>query len=379
MDVLRVVPKRVFTFVPGTSLRLGPPRRWALWPDYLRTHLSFAHGLSVFPAQSCTYPRAHADPALAARLWRDGWPAQGIAVIPNGRVLDSEGWPIGERDTLLVDLATGINEPQYTAYLTKRCTLDTTHTGRALNLASCYARENYCHFLLDALPRLELFLRAGLTFDDVDWILVPEFFGSAREPFFNALGLPAAKLLRLAPGRQYRFTRLYQPSFPGIESFVPPWVALFYRDRLLTPLGITPARRRRLYVSRRHRGLANDAEVWAALSARGFERLEPTTWEDNVHAFAAADIIVGPHGAGLANVVFCAPGATLVELIPGDRPFPYFYSAASSAGMNYHALLTTPLLPAGREYTHLPSDDPYAVNVSALCATLDAALARPSP
>ncbi len=296
--------------VPGSSRHFGPPRRWATWSDYLPRH--GGEWLEVLPAQPCPYPRAATDPGLAAQLWRDGWPTQGVAIIPEGRVLDAEGWPIGKRDTLLIDLAIGRNQIEYTAFLTKRCALDPTHRGRALNLAACHARENYCHFLLEALPRLELFYRAGLTFASIDWILVPEFIGSSREAFFQALGLPAEKLLRLAPGRQYAFDVLYQPSFPGQESFIPPWVVAFYRERLLKPLGITHEKKRRLYVARRQRGLANDADVWTALRERGFERLEPTAWEDNLHAFAAAEIVVGPHGAGLANVVFCPPGAHLV-------------------------------------------------------------------
>jgi hypothetical protein len=370
MDALRMLPRGTMTLLPGTSASFGPPRRWSVFSEYRQDH--DAEWLEVFPPQPCTYPKPEAEPALAARLWREGWPAQGVAVLPHARALDAEGWPIGARDTLLVDLATGLDRPEYTAYLTKRCELVTTHHGRALNLASCYGRENYCHFLLDALPRLELFLRAGLSFHDVDWILVPDFVGAAREAYFQALGLPAEKILRLAPGRQYLFERLYQPSFPGVESFVPPWVAEFYRERLLTPLGVKHQHRRRLYVSRRQRGLANEEAVWTALSARGFERLEPATWQDNVHAFASADLVVGPHGAGLSNVVFCPRGSRLIELVPGDRPFPYFYSAACAAGMRYRALLTTPLLRAGLEYERLPSDEPFSVNVDELCAAVDA-------
>jgi hypothetical protein len=308
---------------------------------------------------------------LAARLWRDSWPAQGVAVLRPGRVLDAEGWPIVAHDTLLIDLATGIERPEYTAYLTRRCERDASKRGRALNLASCYARENYCHFLLDALPRLALFFRAGFSFSDVDWVIVPAFLGSAREAFYDALGIPEAKRVRIEPGQQFEFETLYQPSFPGREGYVPPWVVEFYRQHVLAPLQAPTGGRRRLYVARSQRGLANDAEVWAELSKRGFERLEPTHWEDNVRRFADAEQVVGPHGAGLSNVVFCPPGARLIELVPGDRPFPYFYSAASAAGMSYQALLLSPLAPAGREYQKLPSDDPCTVNIKALIALLD--------
>jgi len=369
MRLLRVLPRRFMVLVPGSSRRFGPPRRWSTWTQYQARHGS--KWIEIVPPEKCAYPRALTDTSLAAQLWREGWPAQGVAVIFGGRVLDAEGWPVGQRDTLLIDLAIGRDQIEYTAFLTKRCTLDAAHRGRALNLAVCHARENYCHFLLEALPRLELFFRAGLTFDAVDWILVPDFIGSSREAFFNVLGLPPEKIVRLSPGRQYAFDVLYQPSFPGRESFIPPWVVAFYRERVLKPLRVVHQKKRRLYVARQQRGLANDAEVWTALRARDFERLEPTCWEDNINAFASAEIVVGPHGAGLSNVVFCPPGSHLIEIVPGDRPYPYFYSAACAAGMHYRALLATPLIPPGQEYARLPSDAPYPVAVPALIALLD--------
>ncbi len=375
MHVLRVMPRSALRILPGSSRWFGPPRGWATWPEYREA--TGAEWRGVFPARECRYPRPLAgEKALAARLWRQGWPEQGVAILKNARVLDADGWPIAKADTLLVDLATGHGRPEYTAYLSKRCRIDDRVRGRLLNLATCYARENYCHFLLEALPRLELFLRAGFTWDDVDWVIVPEFLGSAREAFFEALGLPLAKVVRAQPGTQYEAEVLFQPSFPGRESFVPPWVVEFYRERLLRPLGVRPQRRRRLYVARRQRGVANDAAVWAWLEARGFERLEPQTWAENIHAFAEAELVVGPHGAGLANVVFCPRGAQLLEFVPGDRPFPDFYSAAAAAGMEYRAMLTSALLPAGKEYERLPSDEPLEIEVGAMAAQVEAMIAR---
>jgi len=369
MQLLRFLPRRGLILLPGSSRNFGPPRRWATRADYQRRHSS--KWIEVFPSQQCTYPHAPGNVALAEQLWRDSWPEQGVAIIRRGRVLDAQGWPVGERDTLLIDLAIGRHQLEYSALLIKRCQRDTVIGGRALNLGTCHAQENYCHFLLEALPRLELFFRSGFNFSSIDWIMVPDFQGTSRDVFFQTLGLPSAKIIRLSPNRQYAFDILYQPSFPGRESFIPPWVADFYRERVLKPLGIVQKKQRRLYVSRRQRGVANDEVVWAELNPRGFQRIEPSSWEDNVHAFASAEIVVGPHGAGLSNVVFCPPGAHLIELIPGDRPYPYFYSAACAAGLHYQPILTTPLIPPGREYTRLPSDAPSPVDVDQLRAVLD--------
>lgn len=377
MLALGVVSPRILRFLPKTSLEFGPPRRFSVWEDYRRAHPT-VKWRSVFPATPCRYPLPCGPEALTSRLWKSDWPELGVAVLPNGRVLNGEGWPIGEKDTLLIDLATGLERPEYSSYLMTRCAMDSTRAGRALNLGTVFGGDNYCHFLLEALPRLELFWRAGFTFADVDWILVPSFQGSSRDLFLRALGLPQEKVIYLQNRRQYQFRELLQPAFPGRETYSAPWVAEFYRERLLKPQGIPQQRKLRLYVARSVRGLINDAELWGGLQTRGFVRLEPTTWDDNVRTFAAADLIVGPHGAGLSNVIFAPSGGQLIEIVPGDRPFPFFYSAASSAGLSYHGILTSAVTPIGREYRRLPSEEPYSVNVPEVLAAVDAFLERKS-
>lgn len=77
-----------------------------------------------------------------------------------------------------------------------------------------------------------------------------------------------------------------------------------------------------LYITRRnagHRTLRNEAAIEALLLGLGFQVIDPGTlrFEDQVRAFAGAQVVVGIHGAGMANIVWCRPGATVLELLPG--------------------------------------------------------------
>ncbi len=79
-----------------------------------------------------------------------------------------------------------------------------------------------------------------------------------------------------------------------------------------------------LYVSRggvQQRRMSNEAELEAALAALGFVAIRPETLSigDQVAAFAAARVIVGAHGSGMANVGFAAPGCIIVEIMPEER------------------------------------------------------------
>eukprot|EP00539_Tryblionella_compressa_P018920 CAMPEP_0178858228 /NCGR_PEP_ID=MMETSP0747-20121128/552_1 /TAXON_ID=913974 /ORGANISM="Nitzschia punctata, Strain CCMP561" /LENGTH=100 /DNA_ID=CAMNT_0020524509 /DNA_START=110 /DNA_END=412 /DNA_ORIENTATION=+ len=50
------------------------------------------------------------------------------------------------------------------------------------------------------------------------------------------------------------------------------------------------------------------------------------TFNETQHLFANAKIVIGPHGAGLANLVFCKIGTPVVEFITSSifRPWQMF-------------------------------------------------------
>lgn len=78
---------------------------------------------------------------------------------------------------------------------------------------------------------------------------------------------------------------------------------------------------RRLYLSRRGsaaRPMANEAEVEAALAARGYEtvRMEELPLLRSIALMRGAEAIVAPHGAGLARLLTSRPGLSVFELMP---------------------------------------------------------------
>ena len=57
-----------------------------------------------------------------------------------------------------------------------------------------------------------------------------------------------------------------------------------------------------------------------------------------IELFAAADIIIGAHGAGLANMVFCAPGTTVIEYMAPRYVFGCWHNLADRCGLDYHLI-----------------------------------------
>lgn len=59
--------------------------------------------------------------------------------------------------------------------------------------------------------------------------------------------------------------------------------------------------------------------------------------------FASATIVIGPHGAGLANLVFCRPGTVVVEIGWDSAKVmamdPMYYRLADALGLEYRLLV----------------------------------------
>ncbi len=80
------------------------------------------------------------------------------------------------------------------------------------------------------------------------------------------------------------------------------------------------------------------------LTARCFACVDPGSMSvaQQIATFAEADVIVAPHGAALANLVFCSPGASLLELFPaGTLVADYWKMAWGVPGLEYQYLCGT--------------------------------------
>jgi capsular polysaccharide biosynthesis protein len=89
------------------------------------------------------------------------------------------------------------------------------------------------------------------------------------------------------------------------------------------------------------------------LAPLGFEPLclETLPVREQLEAFAAAAVVVGVHGAGLTNLVACRPGATVLELLPGEGPFNHYFLMASVLGLRHGHLIGRRPDPACDDFT----------------------------
>jgi hypothetical protein len=109
---------------------------------------------------------------------------------------------------------------------------------------------------------------------------------------------------------------------------------------LRAAIPVAPVMRRGLFVSRtdaHYRPLLNEAELSEALAATGVEIFAPGqhSLSTQAAAFASSRVIIGGHGAGLSNIVFCRPGTIVLELMPEYCLCELYYRTAAACDLAY--------------------------------------------
>ena len=205
-------------------------------------------------------------------------------------------------------------------------------------------RENFYHTMVDNLPRMFLLETAGLG-GELD-ILVPEPMNPAEEYWLPRLMPQGARIRRIngTPACRRIENLVYASPFTTrFRGVLPRKYTAKLHDAAYGGTAKPRARRRRLLISRSEaaiggRRILNEDELLEALFPWRFERciLENISIPEQVKLFRNAEMIVGAHGAGLANMLFLEEKAAILELFPGNYIIPHYFFLAESLGMEYH-------------------------------------------
>jgi hypothetical protein len=222
--------------------------------------------------------------------------------------------------------------------------------GTVLSLTTRGAAANYYHFMYDAIARYGVF-EESLPGTRIDAVIVPHATRYQKQ----LLELAGIEGPWLQPRANHTFTadRLLVPSTPNQALDAPRSAVSWLRKRLpATSTGDTP---KRLYLSRGNlpntRRYVEEAALMARLEKQGFTMIDPGTLtvQEQINAFAGAEFILAPHGAGLTNITFCSPGAKVMEMFaPSYVHLGLWNIAEAIDGVEYRYLVGTGDHPAGK-------------------------------
>lgn len=275
---------------------------------------------------------------LLAKSWNhEDWPVWRVS-LAGGRVVGADPLVLTDDRRALRESALDeshlLAHPQFEA----RLPLARRVRGRLLLLTGPWW-NNWYHWLLDLLPRAALL---PLDEDPQAEVLVPAHLTPAQEECLALIGVTPERWRRHLGGHVVA-DELVFPSRVAPTGNPPRWALRWLHERLAP----APAQHdRRLYVSRAdasQRRVVNEHELTAMLLERGFETVVPSelSLREQLTGYAESEVVVGPHGAGLANV-FAGTTAKLIELHREDMVRRCFFAQANAQRLDYWYLLCRP-------------------------------------
>lgn len=206
--------------------------------------------------------------------------------------------------------------------------------------------NTYFHWLVEVLPRIHLLQRGAIAIDSIDHFIVNGTDLPFQQQTLEFLNIPREKRINGSAYRHVSADRLIVPSLPRHQACnIGKWVFNFLqhelRDKIIAPKTIST--KQRLYISRakaRRRRVTNESEVTDFLERFGFQTiyLEDLSFVEQVRALTAAEYVVAPHGAGLANIVFCLPGTTIIEMFSPNYVGINYWNICTQIDLNYYYL-----------------------------------------
>jgi len=206
-----------------------------------------------------------------------------------------------------------------------------------------HASGNYGHWLIDGVAQVFL-LRQCFDDNAIDHYLVPTLLHDFQFDTLKLFGIDRTRIVEVAALECVECARLLCTTAPRGDSsnICPRWLIEEFRN-VVYPVG-SAHKGRRIYISRRDAGgrhFDNEAELETLLERYGFSivTLSEHEFREKIILFSDAEFVIGMTGAGMANLIFCSPGTSIMELHPAGFVNYLYASICQHLGLDYRYLI----------------------------------------
>ncbi len=264
--------------------------------------------------------------------------AERLAVIPHGRVYSNKGLIVTPDSLQIQDFSGGAFSGLFEHAFVCQGLLPSFRRvpGKVAVLATGLGDCNYYHWTVENLPRIRLMEEAGISADC--------YFLPGRHPFhrdsLELFGIASKAQILANDHTHVQADELVITSMVRSEITAENASFLYQRMANTNWSKTKSTNRLRIYVARRPRSwrhVVNERMLLAELSKYGFQRyfLEELPLRTQIQLFQQAEFVIGPHGAGLTNLVYCNAGTKVIEIGSPIRPLGFFYFIAHHRGLPY--------------------------------------------
>lgn len=207
--------------------------------------------------------------------------------------------------------------------------------------------HNYYHWVVEGLLSLDILSRS-LGSDSNLKIALPKSRHIAElfdhQDSLKAVGFDRYEIVEVAENLIKVQEAVWVDS-DLVQTMPASYVKDFQQRLAVRYAGLCGPRNRRLFIARKGtRTIHNFEQVQAFLARYEFETvyLEGKSVLDQILLFQSAQFVVGAHGAGLSNLLFCEPGTKVIEFMPSVELRPFFWLISDKLDLVHGMQFCTP-------------------------------------
>jgi capsular polysaccharide biosynthesis protein len=310
------------------------------------------------------------------------FPASLVVELRRGRFWSYYGGSVfTDNGQLVPELSKDVWGPHlHSAFVRARLPQPRRLAGVTLSLVTPEATSNYHHWTMDLLPRAGLAQRAGYDLSAFDHVLIKGAKASFQKEGLARLGIDESRLIRVGENELFEADRLVVPSVRHDNTKVNLPDMNFVRRLYLPEEPPASAALRRLYIGRRdaaYRRVSNESALLKELAPLGFEEVAMSgmTVAEQARLFSEAEMIIGPNGSALANLLFANRATRVVEFFAPGWVVGYNWMISANLGHRYSAIVGHGPRPAAGVLPHDLKAD-VEVDIPLVKSTVEAMLAR---
>lgn len=219
----------------------------------------------------------------------------------------------------------------------------------AIFLLTPEAKGNYYHWMTDLLPRLLLIRKISLPDFDHRSLIIHHPAAPYEADTFSLLNIPARQVVRLKPFETAQADDLVVADYHNNAKAFSPWKRAlldeFKQSVVASSLMDQPTEKIYLYRGKqRKRCLIGEDRLVGVLKKQGFRVVDPQrlSLTEQISLAANARVVVGLHGAALANTIFCHEGTLVVELRSTINPPDHYAHIAQTYNLRFETVSIMP-------------------------------------
>jgi len=209
--------------------------------------------------------------------------------------------------------------------------------------------------LYDVLPRFALCSKI-IDLDKIDYFLLPSFNKKFQKETIELLNIPRKKCISSEKYRHINSPEIYVTEHPYVITNdasndiqnIPIWISEWLKGYIKNTTRSNLSKLRRIYIDRSEsssnvkdlRLITNENEIKNFLKNDGFQSVTLGNYhfKEQVEIFNNAEIIIGLHGAGFANLCFCKKGTKIIEL-RSTTDGKMYENLALTNGLKYKSII----------------------------------------